>query len=237
MRQNRAPDRLRDIEFVRNFTNNPAGSVLVSFGNTKVLCTASVELQVPRWLKESGSGWVTAEYSLLPGSSTERVTREASRGKQSGRTMEIQRLIGRSLRSAVDLSLLKEIQIILDCDVLQADGGTRTASICGSYIALVDAVNKLMEDRVIKKNPVISTLAAVSVGIVENVALLDLDYFEDSNADVDMNVVMSDGKFVEIQGTAEKDPFSHSQLTELLTLAEKGISEIVQMQQDILNGN
>lgn len=225
---------MRKVSFVRNYTANPAGSVLVTFGNTKVLCTASVETNIPKWLRESGSGWITAEYSLLPGSSTQRVAREATKGKQSGRTMEIQRLIGRSLRSVADLNKMKDIQITVDCDVLQADGGTRTASICGGYIALADAVNKLLGEGSLESDPITGSLAAISVGVVDKVALLDLDYGEDSSADVDMNVVMTDGKYVEIQGTAEKEPFDHSQLFELLSLADKGITEILAMQKQVL---
>ncbi len=234
MRTDRNADELRQVSFVRNYTANPAGSVLVTFGNTKVLCTASVETNIPKWLRESGSGWITAEYSLLPGSSTQRVAREAAKGKQSGRTMEIQRLIGRSLRSVADLNKIKDIQITVDCDVLQADGGTRTASICGGYIALVDAVNKLLGEGSLESNPITGSLAAISVGVVDKVALLDLDYEEDSSADVDMNVVMTDGKYVEIQGTAEKEPFDHNQLFELLSLADKGITEILAMQKQVL---
>ncbi len=234
MRTDRNADELRKVSFVRNYTANPAGSVLVTFGNTKVLCTASVETNIPKWLRESGSGWITAEYSLLPGSSTQRVAREATKGKQSGRTMEIQRLIGRSLRSVADLNKMKDIQITVDCDVLQADGGTRTASICGGYIALADAVNKLLGEGSLESDPITGSLAAISVGVVDKVALLDLDYGEDSSADVDMNVVMTDGKYVEIQGTAEKEPFDHSQLFELLSLADKGITEILAMQKQVL---
>ncbi len=234
MREDRGFDQLRKISFIRNFTNNPAGSVLVSFGETKVLCTASVDMDTPKWLRGSDSGWITAEYSLLPGSSTERVSREATKGKQSGRTMEIQRLIARSLRSVADLSKIKEIQIILDCDVLQADGGTRTASICGSYVALVDAIDRLLKEGKINDNPIFGDLAAISVGICDGQPLLDLDYNEDSNAEVDMNVVMSKGKFVEIQGTAEREPFDYDQLNEMLNLAQKGIKEIVQIQKNSL---
>jgi ribonuclease PH len=234
LREDRGFDQLRKISFIRNFTNNPAGSVLVSFGETKVLCTASVDMDTPKWLRGSDSGWITAEYSLLPGSSTERVSREATKGKQSGRTMEIQRLIARSLRSVADLSKIKEIQIILDCDVLQADGGTRTASICGSYVALVDAIDRLLKEGKINDNPIFGDLAAISVGICDGQPLLDLDYNEDSNAEVDMNVVMSKGKFVEIQGTAEREPFDYDQLNEMLNLAQKGIKEIVQIQKNSL---
>jgi ribonuclease PH len=234
LREDRGFDQLRKISFIRNFTNNPAGSVLVSFGETKVLCTASVDMDTPKWLRGSDSGWITAEYSLLPGSSTERVSREATKGKQSGRTMEIQRLIARSLRSIADLSKIKEIQIILDCDVLQADGGTRTASICGSYVALVDAIDRLLKEGKINDNPIFGDLAAISVGICDGQPLLDLDYNEDSNAEVDMNVVMSKGKFVEIQGTAEREPFDYDQLNEMLNLAQKGIKEIVQIQKNSL---
>ncbi len=208
-----------------------AGSVLVSFGRTKVLCTASVEDDIPRWLKGTRKGWVTAEYSMLPGSSPERVAR-----KTSGRTQEIQRLIGRSLRSVCDLVAMGERQVLVDCDVLQADGGTRTASICGGYVALHDAFSRLMMSGALKTNPLVEPCAAVSVGIVEGECRLDLPYVEDSTADVDMNVVMTaSGNLVEVQGTAEGAPFSRAQLGELLDLASGGISEIVAAQLAVLS--
>jgi len=212
-----------------------AGSVLVSTGQTRVLCTASVDEDVPRWMRGTNKGWVTAEYSLLPGSSPERVDREAAKGKQSGRTQEIQRLIGRSLRAVTDMTALGEIQIVLDCDVLQADGGTRTASICGAYVALHDAVTRLQLQGKLKTNPITEGCAAVSVGVVDGACLLDLDYSEDSKAETDMNVVMtSSGRFVEVQGTAEGAPFSRAELDELLGLAEKGIAQILDAQAALL---
>jgi ribonuclease PH len=227
----RQPDDLRPVEFVRDYTEFAAGSVLVSMGKTKVLCTASVDEDVPRWMRGSGKGWVTAEYSLLPGSSPERVNREAVKGKQSGRTQEIQRLIGRALRSVCDMTVLGEVQVVLDCDVLQADGGTRTASICGAWIALHDALTRLQQRGTLRAHPLTEGLGAISVGIVDAMALLDLDYSEDSRAEVDMNVVMtSSGRFVEVQGTAEGMPFSRSELDDLLGLAEHGIAEILEMQ-------
>jgi ribonuclease PH len=231
----RAPGDLRPISFVRDFTELVPGSVLVEMGRTKVLCTASVDEEVPRWMRGTGKGWVTAEYSLLPGSSAERVAREAAKGRQSGRTHEIQRLIGRSLRAVCDMRVLGEVQIILDCDVLQADGGTRTASICGGYVALHDAVTRLVQRGKIARNPLREACAAISVGLVESCALLDLDYSEDSGAEVDMNVVMtSGGDFVEVQGTAEGGTFSHAQLNEMLGLAEAGIGRILALQQAVL---
>ena len=229
-------DELRPMTFTRDFTNAPAGSVLVTFGETRVLCTASLDEDVPRWMKGKGKGWVTAEYSMLPGSSPERVTREAAKGKQSGRTQEIQRLIGRSLRSVCDMSLLGERQILVDCDVLQADGGTRTASICGAYLALHDALTRVVQSGGIKRHPLTAHLAAISVGIVGAVPMLDLMYTEDSTAEVDMNVVMtrpldgSPSRFTEVQGTAEGEPFSEAAFLELMALARKGISELVTLQ-------
>jgi ribonuclease PH len=226
---------MRPVRFERDFTEFAAGSVLVSMGRTRVLCTASVETDVPRWMRGTGKGWVTAEYSLLPGSSAERVAREAARGKQSGRTQEIQRLIGRSLRAVTDMVALGEAQVVLDCDVLQADGGTRTASICGAYVALHDALTRMVDQGTIKSHPLTEGCAAVSVGIVEAVALLDLDYSEDARAEVDMNVVMtSSGRFVEVQGTAEGLPFSRSELDDLLGLAEHGIAQILDEQAALL---
>jgi ribonuclease PH len=232
----RADDELRSVTFERDYTEFAAGSVLVSFGKTKVLCTASVDDDVPRWLKGSGKGWVTAEYSLLPGSSPERVNREAAKGKQSGRTQEIQRLIGRSLRSVTDLRAMPEVQIVLDCDVLQADGGTRTASICGAYVALHDALTRLMGLGRISVHPLHQACAAISVGIVDGVPVLDLPYVEDSKAEVDMNVVMTDdGTFIEVQGTAEGAAFSRSELDSMLDLAGKGITEILAKQSEVLS--
>jgi ribonuclease PH len=231
----RADDELRPVSFERDYTEFAAGSVLVSFGKTRVLCTASVDDDVPRWLKGSGKGWVTAEYSLLPGSSPERVNREAAKGKQSGRTQEIQRLIGRSLRSVTDLRAMPEVQIVVDCDVLQADGGTRTASICGGYVALHDALTRLMGLGRISTHPLEQACAAISVGVVDGAPRLDLPYVEDSKAEVDMNVVMSgDGRFLEVQGTAEGAPFSRAELDSMLALAEKGITEIVELQAKVL---
>ncbi len=227
----RDAESLRPVGFQRDFTEFAPGSVLVSMGRTKVLCTASVETEVPRWMRGTGKGWVTAEYSLLPGSTVERATREASRGRLSGRTQEIQRLIGRALRSVTDMKAMGELQVVLDCDVLQADGGTRTASICGAYVALHDAFSRLQQNGVLKTHPLTEACAAVSVGMVDAVALLDLDYSEDVRAEVDMNVVMtSSGRFVEVQGTAEGLPFSRSELDDLLGLAEHGIATILEEQ-------
>lgn len=232
----RLPDELRTISFERDFTDMAKGSVLTSFGRTKILCTASVEERVPRWLHRSGKGWVTAEYSLLPGSTSSRVRREADAGRPTGRTMEIQRLIGRSLRAVCNLEALGERQITLDCDTLQADGGTRTAAISGAYIALHDACERLVLERKLKVNPLISSVAAVSVGIVRDAALLDLDYHEDSRAEVDMNVVMNaEGKFLEIQGTAEGKPFSEDENQKMLKLAQTGIAKIAEVQKELLN--
>ncbi len=223
------------MTFVRDYTEFAAGSVLVSFGRTRVLVTASVDDDVPRWMRGSQKGWVTAEYSMLPGSSPERVDREAAKGKQSGRTQEIQRLIGRSLRSVTDLRALGERQIIVDCDVLQADGGTRTASICGAYVALHDACSRLVAAGSLSAVPLVSELAAVSVGIVKGTPMLDLDYSEDSTAEVDMNVVMTGaGEFTELQGTAEGRTFGRGPLNELIALAELGIGHIVAAQRELL---
>jgi ribonuclease PH len=231
----RGADDLRPLSFARDFTEFAAGSVLVAMGRTKVLCTASVAAEVPRWMRNTGKGWVTAEYSMLPGSSPERIDREAARGRQSGRTQEIQRLIGRALRSVTDLRAMGEVQINLDCDVLQADGGTRTASICGAYVALHDACTRLAADGLIKVMPLREGCAAVSVGIVDAMAVLDLDYQEDSTAQVDMNVVMtSSGRFVEVQGTAEGLPFTKAELDDLLSLAEHGIATILDAQVELL---
>jgi ribonuclease PH len=232
----RNPDDLRPVTFTRDYTEMATGSVLVEFGRTRVLCTASLEARVPPWLKGSGKGWVTAEYSMLPGSSPERVEREASRGKQSGRTQEIQRLIGRSLRAATDLRLMPDVQITVDCDVLQADGGTRTASICGGWIALHDACSRLVAAGTLARQPVLQPVAAISVGVVDGTPMLDLEYSEDVRAEVDMNVVMTgDGRFVEVQGTAEGVAFTRAELDALLALAEAGIGEIVAAQQDMVS--
>jgi ribonuclease PH len=232
----RNPDDLRPVTFTRDYTEMATGSVLVEFGRTRVLCTASLEARVPPWLKGSGKGWVTAEYSMLPGSSPERVEREASRGKQSGRTQEIQRLIGRSLRAATDLRLMPDVQITVDCDVLQADGGTRTASICGGWIALHDACARLVAAGTLARQPVLQPVAAISVGVVDGTPMLDLEYSEDVRAEVDMNVVMTgDGRFVEVQGTAEGVAFTRAELDALLALAEAGIGEIVAAQQDMVS--
>ncbi len=231
----RRPDDLRSVELVRDFTVLAPGSVLVSMGRTRVLCTASIEADIPRWLRGTGKGWVTAEYSLLPGASAERVPREAARGRQSGRTQEIQRLIGRSLRAVCDLTRLGERQVVLDCDVLQADGGTRTAAISGAYVALHDALERLVLAGQLPANPLGDALAAVSVGIVDGVPVLDLDYEEDAAAEVDMNVVMTgSGRFVEIQGTAERSAFSRPELDALLSLAEAGIGQLLEVQRRLL---
>lgn len=231
----RQADGLRPVELLRDWTELPLGSCLVSFGRTRVLCTASLEERVPGWLKGKGRGWVTAEYSLLPGSTPDRATREASKGKQGGRTHEIQRLIGRSLRAVVDLDALGEQLITLDCDVLQADGGTRTASICGAYVALHDACTRLQQRGALTTFPLSDAVAAVSVGIVGGVPMLDLDYIEDSGADVDMNVVMTGaGGFVEVQGTGEKRAFARTELDALLGLAESGISQLLDAQRTVL---
>ena len=231
----RSSDALRPLTFTRDYTEFAAGSVLVEFGRTRVLCTASVDEDVPRWMRGTAKGWVTAEYSMLPGSSPERIDREAAKGKQSGRTQEIQRLIGRALRAVCDMKTLGERQIILDCDVLQADGGTRTASICGAYVALHDACTRLMQNDALKAHPLIAGCAAVSVGIVGGEPMLDLEYIEDSTADVDMNVVMtSAGHFVEVQGTAEGATFARAELDVLLGLADSGIRTILDAQDRLL---
>ncbi|WP_206811030.1 ribonuclease PH [Paradesulfitobacterium ferrireducens] len=227
----RAYDELRPVKITRNFTKVPEGSVLIEVGETKVLCTASIEDKVPPFQKGSGQGWITAEYSMLPRATQVRTQREASKGKLTGRTMEIQRLIGRALRSVVDLRKLGERTIWLDCDVLQADGGTRTASITGAYVALVDAVRTLLERKALAQTPILDSIAAVSVGKINGEARLDLAYEEDSQAEVDMNVVMTgSGKFVEIQGTAEKTAFDREELDWFLLLAEKGIKELMKFQ-------
>jgi len=233
----RAPDQLREVRIERGFTRHAEGSVLVSFGDTRVLCTASVENRVPGFLRGKGEGWVTAEYGMLPRSTHTRSDREAARGKQGGRTLEIQRLIGRSLRACVDREALGERTITLDCDVLQADGGTRTAAITGAYVALVDAVRWLQERGEVKRDPVHGAVAAVSVGIHAGVPVLDLDYAEDSSCDTDMNIVMNDGGgFIELQGTAEGHAFRRDELDAMLALADKGCRELFALQQAALAG-
>jgi ribonuclease PH len=231
----RAPAQLRDISITRNFTCHAEGSVLVCFGDTKVICTASAEKGVPRFMRGQGRGWVTAEYGMLPRSTGTRMGREASRGKQGGRTVEIQRLIGRSLRAALDLSLLGENTITIDCDVIQADGGTRTAAITGACVALVDAISYLQREKVIQEDPLLQMIASVSVGIYQGVPVLDLDYPEDSAADTDMNVIMGEsGGFIEVQGTAEGAPFAREELNSMLDLAAEGINGLVAMQKEAL---
>jgi len=228
---NRGEDKLRLVSFRRKYTQYAEGSVLAEFGDTKVLCTASVENRVPSFLRGSNQGWVTAEYGMLPRATDSRTNREAVRGKQGGRTLEIQRLIGRSLRSVVNLSALGERTIILDCDVLQADGGTRTTAITGAWIALSDALDHLTQSGAITLTPLIGQVAAVAVGIINGKILLDLDYEEDSSADTDMNFVMDEkGRFIEIQGTAEGSPFNNAQLQEMLALAQKGIRNLISQQ-------
>ena len=231
----RDADQMRVVHFTPDFTRHAEGSVLAEFGDTRVLCNASVESRVPPWLRGKGGGWVTAEYGMLPRSTNTRSGREAARGKQSGRTLEIQRLIGRSLRAVIDLEALGERTITLDCDVIQADGGTRTASISGAFIALSLAVNKLLSARTITKNPLHGQVAAVSVGIYRGVPVLDLDYPEDSAAETDMNIVMNDaGRFIEVQGTAEGHAFSEEELSSMLALARTGIDEIIAAQNEAL---
>jgi ribonuclease PH len=232
----RAPDQLRAVSILRHHTRYAEGSVLIAFGDTRVLCTASVEEKVPPFLRGKGEGWITAEYGMLPRATKERTQREAARGGQGGRTMEIQRLIGRSLRACVDRGALGERTITLDCDVLQADGGTRTAAITGAYVALVDAVQGLQARKAVKKNPVIGAIAAISVGVYRGAPVLDLDYAEDANCDTDMNVVMNDGGgFIELQGTAEGHAFRREELDSLLQLAQKGISELFALQREALD--
>jgi len=234
-KDNRLVNQIRPVRITRNFTKYAEGSILVETGDTKVICNASIEEKVPGWLRGEGQGWVTAEYSMLPRSTGVRTIREAAKGKISGRTQEIQRLIGRSLRSVVDLSKIGERSIWLDCDVLQADGGTRTASITGAFVALVDAVNKLYQEEVIKEFPIKDFIAATSVGIIEGQAMVDLNYGEDSRAQVDMNLVMTgQGSFVEIQGTAEGDPFSDNQFQEMIGLGKRGIEELIGLQKQVL---
>ncbi len=231
----RRPDQLRSIEIERNFTRHAEGSVLVSFGDTRVICTASVEAGVPRFLRGKGSGWLTAEYGMLPRSTGSRMDREAARGKQGGRTVEIQRLIGRSLRAAINLDVLGEYTVKIDCDVIQADGGTRTASITGACVALVDAVRAMRNKKLIKTEPLLGMVAAVSVGVYQGIPVLDLDYPEDSSAETDMNVVMTEqGGFIEVQGTAESTPFSAEHLNDMLGLAQRGIEQLVVAQKTAL---
>ncbi|WP_444945929.1 ribonuclease PH [Microbulbifer sp. VTAC004] len=232
----RAAAQLRQIQITRNYTRHAEGSVLVEFGDTKVLCNASVSSEVPRFLRGQGSGWITAEYGMLPRSTDSRMPREAAKGKQSGRTVEIQRLIGRSLRAAVDLEKLGENQITLDCDVIQADGGTRTAAITGACVALVDALRYMQREKILTEDPLLNLVAAVSVGIYDGDAVLDLDYPEDSAADTDMNLVMAaDGGMIEVQGTAEGKPFTEKQFAQLLGLGKAGIDELIALQQEALN--
>ena len=233
----RAAGQLRDVSFTRHFTRHAEGAVLVCFGDTRVICTASVEQGVPRFLRGEGRGWVTAEYGMLPRSTGTRMGREASRGKQGGRTVEIQRLIGRSLRAAVDLAKLGEYTITIDCDVIQADGGTRTASITGACVALVDAINHLQRKKLIDTDPLLQMVASVSVGMYQGVPVLDLDYPEDSAADTDMNVIMGEnGGFIEVQGTAEGAPFAREELDSMLDLASDGIRQLVELQKRALAG-
>jgi ribonuclease PH len=227
----RQPNQLRDIRITRAYTKHAEGSVLVEFGDTKVLCTASVEERIPPFLRGTGEGWVTAEYGMLPRSTGTRMQRESARGKQGGRTMEIQRLIGRSLRAAIDLKALGERSITIDCDVIQADGGTRTASITGAYVALHDAISCLISQKKIKKNPLFGQVASVSVGIYQGTPVLDLDYAEDSSAETDMNVVMNEaGAFIELQGTAEGHAFRADELQSMLDLASHGITQLLEKQ-------
>ena len=231
----REPADLREITLTRHYTKHAEGSVLVEFGHTKVICTASIEDRTPRWLKGAGKGWVTAEYGMLPRSTGSRMNREAAKGRQGGRTMEIQRLIARSLRAVMNLEALGERLITLDCDVIQADGGTRTASITGGYVALADAINWLLERDIIKSNPLYGYVASVSVGIYQGTPVLDLDYTEDSNAETDMNVVMNDaGAFIEVQGTAEGHAFRMEELNAMLALAAGGIETLITKQREVL---
>lgn len=227
----RLPNQLRKVQITRDYSDYAEGSALIEFGNTKVICSATVESGVPRFLRGQSQGWVTAEYGMLPRSTGERMNREAVRGKQSGRTQEIQRLIGRSLRAAIDLKQLGDHTIYIDCDVIQADGGTRTASITGAFVALVDALRWLQRNKSIRSDPLQKMIAAVSVGIFDGVAVLDLDYAEDRDAQTDMNVVMTEnGEFIEVQGTAESSPFSETQFTQMLALAKQGIVDLINLQ-------
>ncbi|OXY81540.1 ribonuclease PH [Oceanimonas doudoroffii] len=233
----RAADEIRPVTITPNYTRHAEGSVLVEFGHTKVLCTASVEKGVPRFLRGQGQGWVTAEYGMLPRSTHSRMAREAARGKQGGRTMEIQRLIGRSLRAAMDLEKLGEYTITVDCDVIQADGGTRTAAITGACVALAHALNWMQAEGMIVHNPLKTLVAAISVGMVDGQAVADLEYTEDSKAETDMNVVMTaEGNMIEVQGTAEAAPFSHDELLAMLALARKAVNELVEHQRRVIAG-
>jgi len=232
----RNADQLREIKITRHYTMHAEGSVLIECGKTKILCTASIEGRVPNWLRGQGKGWVTAEYGMLPRATASRMRREASTGKQGGRTQEIQRLIARSLRAAIDLNKLGENLITLDCDVIQADGGTRTAAITGAYVALCDAIDFMLREKRIKQNPLLGKVAAISVGIYKGAAVLDLDYDEDANAETDMNVVMNDAQgFIEVQGTAEGHAFNQDELNAMLDLAKKGINELFEHQQKVLD--
>jgi ribonuclease PH len=231
----RANNALRDVEIIRHYTKHAEGSVLIKFGDTHVICTASVEEKVPGFLKGKGQGWVTAEYGMLPRSTGSRMDREAARGKQSGRTQEIQRLIGRSLRAVIDMKKLGERTIHFDCDVIQADGGTRTASITGAYVAMVDAINHLLKNNLLQESPLTDSVAAISVGVYQGMPVLDLDYIEDSDCDTDMNIVMTgNGGFVEIQGTAEGEPFSRDTMNAMLDLAVYGIQQLSTLQKQAL---
>jgi ribonuclease PH len=231
----RAAGQMRTVTFTKDFTKHAEGSVLVTFGDTKVICTASVDNRQPRWIRDETQGWVTAEYGMLPRSTHDRMGREAARGKQSGRTQEIQRLIGRSLRACIDLQKLGPRTITLDCDVIQADGGTRTASISGAFVAMQLAINELINNGTLDENPIHQNVAAISVGIFDGTPVLDLDYAEDSSAETDMNVVMDQaGRFIEIQGTAEGAPFSRDEMDALLALAEQGINEIIAAQNVVI---
>ena len=231
----RAPGELRQVEILRHYTKHAEGSVLIKFGDTHVLCTASIDEKVPPFLRGKNQGWVTAEYGMLPRSTGSRMDREAAKGKQSGRTQEIQRLIGRSLRAIIDLDKLGERTIQIDCDVIQADGGTRTASITGAYVALHDAIDTLLEKQLLTESPLRDSVAAISVGVYEGTPVLDLDYIEDSGCDTDMNVVMTgSGGFVEIQGTAEGTPFQRDEMNAMLDLAQAGISQLIQKQKSVL---
>jgi len=234
----RTPDELRPITITRNYTKHAEGSVLIEFGDTKVLCNASLEEKVPGFLRGQGQGWVTAEYGMLPRSTGSRMGREAARGKQGGRTMEIQRLIGRSLRAAVDLEALGENTITIDCDVIQADGGTRTASITGAFVALADAIRYMQDNKLIKNDPIIGHVASVSVGIYNGTPIMDLDYAEDSNCETDMNIVMNDqGGYIEVQGTAEGTAFSPQELQAMLDLGKQAIDQLIEHQREALAAN
>ncbi len=231
----RSSDKTREVKITRNYTKHAEGSVLIEFGDTKVICTASVDEKIPNFLKDTGKGWITAEYSMLPRSTNTRSSRESSRGKVGGRTYEIQRLIGRALRSVVDLTAIKDISIWIDCDVIQADGGTRTASITGAFVALYDAITYLKDNGKIEKEPIKEFLAAISVGVLDSKVLLDLNYEEDFKAEVDMNIVMTaSGKFVEVQGTAEENPFTKAEMESMMEMAKKGIDELVVKQKEAL---